>query len=605
MKFKSYLLLLLLLLPALCQAQRLKYTTQRLNAGSGNTAATALNAYYTNCLNIENGGYLTAINAVDFTQFSLDPNFSFIKQLSRGGSACIIKTDSNFRPYKVTEAMRAINLSQGDMLSTNGCFDKQKNVYFQGEFSGKIDIASGTEIKIVQATYPYPKRDGILAKYDSAANLKWHRQMNALSDSGSAGYSLLKVKDNGNLVLLVGGDRGVKMDSIVLAPDTRQYTQLTLELDSSGQVLDYDTMVDLKHNGFSYFVEGVAEISSHGYSYTSYGFAQVVAPNGQGIDIDPGPGVDSIFAPFGPNGHTIAHGIIKYDANFNYVSSLHMPVFEYGVGGMSSMIDGKYLLMGAMFCDSLDLDPDPVGQFMVYGNPYGGVLTPNWSVAQWVLDTNFNYVAGSGISFSFPNTKVLFPQQDFNFYDDQVGYRTFNFLVDSVGTIVLKTDTNMRVVSHTLFPVKYPYLRQNQKGELTTMSGNDALQISLPTDLDCFTTGVAMVAPFGGLWSSPVTHFIAIYDSTSYNNNPGVSTHAPLVGGTSIYPTPATHELVVERSAGSPPAAATLYDLWGRVVLATTLTQPRSQIGVGELPNGLYLLRIAGEGRSYKVVVQR
>ena len=84
----------------------------------------------------------------------------------------------------------------------------------------------------------------------------------------------------------------------------------------------------------------------------------------------------------------------------------------------------------------------------------------------------------------------------------------------------------------------------------------------------------------------------------------GVSTHAPLVAGTSIYPTPATHELVVERSAGSPPALATLYDLWGRVVLATTLMQPRSQLGVGELPSGFYVLRIAGEGRSYKVVVQ-
>ena len=85
---------------------------------------------------------------------------------------------------------------------------------------------------------------------------------------------------------------------------------------------------------------------------------------------------------------------------------------------------------------------------------------------------------------------------------------------------------------------------------------------------------------------------------------PALATHAPLVGSTSIYPTPATHELVVERSAGSPPAAATLYDLWGRVVLATTLTQPRSQLGVGELPSGFYVLRIAGEGRSYKVVVQ-
>ena len=85
---------------------------------------------------------------------------------------------------------------------------------------------------------------------------------------------------------------------------------------------------------------------------------------------------------------------------------------------------------------------------------------------------------------------------------------------------------------------------------------------------------------------------------------PALATHVPLVGGTSIYPTPATHELVVERSAGSPPALATLYDLWGRVVLATTLTQPRSQLGVGELPSGFYVLRIAGEGRSYKVVVQ-
>ena len=597
-------LLLLFLFPILCQAQRLKYTAQRLNAGNGNTAATTLNSYYANCLNIENGGYIATLNAQGFTQFSLDPNFSFIKQLSRGGSACIIKTDSNFRPYKVTEAMRAINLSQGDMLSTNGCFDKQKNVYFQGEFSGKIDIASGTEIKIVQATYPYPKRDGILAKYNSAANLKWHRQMNALSDSGSAGYTLLKVKDNGNLVLLVGGDRGVKMDSIVLAADTRQYTQLTLELDSLGQVLDYDTMVNLRYNGYTYFsVSPIGVLTNH--LYAGFGFIQALAPGGQGIDLDPGPAVDSIFAPFGPNGYTITGGIIKYDANFNHVAVLHQPTYENGFVASVSMIDDKYLVMGALFSDSIDLDPDPVGQFMVCGNPYGGILTPNWSVAQWVLDTNFNYVAGSGISFSFPNTKVLFPQQDFNFYDDQVGYRTFNFLVDSVGTIVLKTDTNMRVVSHTLFPVKYPYLRQNQKGELTTMSGNDALQTSLPTDLDCFTTGVAMVAPFGGLWSSPVTHFIAIYDSTSYNNNPGVSTHAPLAGGTSIYPTPATHELVVERSAGSPPGAATLYDLWGRVVLATTLTQPRSQLGVGELPSGFYVLRIAGEGRSYKVVVQR
>ena len=593
MKFK--LQLLLLLLPALCQAQRL-------NAGSGNTAATAQNAYYANYTNIENSGYIATTNMQGFTQFSLNPNFSFVKQLSRGGSACIIKTDSNFRPYKVTEVMRAINLSQGDYLDARGYFDDKKNVYFVAYFSGKIDIAPGTEVKVIQSTYPFPKQDCIVVKYDSAANLKWYRHFNTLSANGDIGADVLKIRKTGDVFIQAGSEQGIKMDSTILIPYSGQYAHILLHLDSLGQFVNYFTVpvrsVPWSAGGFVYFDYGKINVDESGNIYASFVFGQIPGV-ADGVDLDPGPGVDSLYFPNGSANAQYTNGILKLDSNYNYLGYVYFQ--GAGATGLSTatILDNKYLMVFGGFVDSVDVNPDVNSTAMFYGCPMDTTVLPNMCGVYSVLDLNLNFITGDYAEYG--NKRYAGFPDFMNLYDDQKLERNFAFFFQGGGAVVVKTDTNMVTKSKKIYPNfnLYAKLRQNQKGELVAIGINESFVTS--ADLDCFTTGVAMVAPYNG--ANDIS-FIAIYDSTSYNNNPGVSTHAPLVGGTSIYPTPATHELVVERSAGSPPAAATLYDLWGRVVLATTLTQPRSQIGVGELPNGFYVLRIAGEGRSYKVVVQ-
>ena len=219
-------------------------------------------------------------------------------------------------------------------------------------------------------------------------------------------------------------------------------------------------------------------------------------------------------------------------------------------------------------------------------------------VLQWVTQNIvWDYYINNPFFFSVgSNTVVIAPNQEFidygyGFVDDttlttfgQTRRVSYIFRYDSLGN---------KIRSNVILDIFTKSLIYTADGDLL-VTGQ---VMDYNCDLDLDTAGVYMVSPYPNCFDC--SQVWVIYKDWA------LSTHAPLVGGTSIYPTPATHELVVQRSAGSPPAAATLYDLWGRIVLATTLTQPRSQIGVGELPNGFYVLRIAGEGRSYKVVVQR
>jgi hypothetical protein len=318
---KNLFIVVALLLSVNAHAQRLKYHAQRTNVGYGNTPSTPLNAHYDNFASIENDGYIATAYSQGYTQFSFVAPFNFIKSLSRGGSAVIAKTDSNFRPYKVTETLRAINLGSGDVLTTNGAFDKNKNVYFYGDFAGDIDIAPGGEIKVVSSTYNFPNKDGIVAKYDSAANLKWCRKFNSLADSGYVAVYPIKAMKNGDIYIAVYGDRGIQMDSSLIISYNFNDIYTIIHLDMLGNLINHfeTPMETIMFGGvpYKYYSYRDITITENHTIYASFEFFQSALPVGTGIDLDHGIGIDSLyFLPNSPN-YSYCAGLVKLDSNFN------------------------------------------------------------------------------------------------------------------------------------------------------------------------------------------------------------------------------------------------------------------------------------------------
>lgn len=80
---------------------------------------------------------------------------------------------------------------------------------------------------------------------------------------------------------------------------------------------------------------------------------------------------------------------------------------------------------------------------------------------------------------------------------------------------------------------------------------------------------------------------------------------APEALGFELYPNPAVHTVTLSASA-STTGRYTLHDLTGRTVLQGTAAGPRTEISVGHLPKGMYLLRYETEGEAAvkKLVVE-
>ena len=80
---------------------------------------------------------------------------------------------------------------------------------------------------------------------------------------------------------------------------------------------------------------------------------------------------------------------------------------------------------------------------------------------------------------------------------------------------------------------------------------------------------------------------------------------APALTDVEVYPTRATDQVTI-RQVVPRTLTATLLDEVGRAVRQQVLTQPTTVVATGELPRGLYLLRLAGEAgtRTTRVVLQ-
>jgi len=86
------------------------------------------------------------------------------------------------------------------------------------------------------------------------------------------------------------------------------------------------------------------------------------------------------------------------------------------------------------------------------------------------------------------------------------------------------------------------------------------------------------------------------------------STSVPVISNfaSNVYPNPATNQLNINL-LGNPGKIARILDFSGKLNLETTLTSDVSIIDISHLPNGLYLLEIAGGGIivRHKVIVSR
>ena len=100
------------------------------------------------------------------------------------------------------------------------------------------------------------------------------------------------------------------------------------------------------------------------------------------------------------------------------------------------------------------------------------------------------------------------------------------------------------------------------------------------------------------------------WDNVSFGDSTGVTFTgiAPMLEGVMVYPNPAQDQLHVRFEAlPMQPAQATLYDLSGRQVKATTVQELTTTLELGDLPQGMYLFQLKSNEGTFrqKVVVRR
>ena len=585
MKFKSYLLLCLSILSALCHAQQLPNLTYLTFDNGVNSPA-----------NVELGGFemLYKNDTNTFVQLGfsygnsqlVDVDFSpnnYVVNLPYANFGYfILKTDSNYVPIS-HKLLLCTTAATNEVRIENTRTDKDRNLYVLGSFSGTIDFYPGDST--YNRTSIYPKfgsnpPDYFIAKYDTALNLIWVKTYKpAGNTSGIIQCIDFEVARDGSAIYFTPATQGggFWLNATQRISNT-MYPGALVKLDANGDLVWFKT-----------------QASNPAYPITStYRFRLnsqneiIMAGHFAGtMDLDWGAGQYLIYktAPISTQVISANAFLAKYDADGVFLDALviNAPTYSsfynfFKVGKNDDIV---------VITDTYDyFAPNPLNPSYQIPNMTNGAgyacydknLNFLWAgvVSDPLVYTNSNSLTYSPILQDAENADYYFI-----FKDKSAGYGL---------PIVTKVDGKGVLVYR---------FKLSESAFLSPVIHNRSLLVSGLTDgwycdVNPSSSGIN--------WVSRYSTFVAKYSDYVVN---GVSTHAPLVSSTSIYPTPATHELVVERSAGSPPAAATLYDLWGRVVLATTLTQPRSQIGVGELPSGFYVLRIAGEGRSYKVVVQR
>ena len=526
--------------------------------------------------NRDSYGYNIQHAEVDFS-----PNIYVVDLPYSGMGYFILKTDSNYVPIS-HKLLLCTTAATNEVRVENIRTDKDRNLYVSGAFSGTIDFYPGDST--YNRTSIYPKfgsnpLDYFIAKYDTALNLIWVKTYKPVGNTGGVIECIdFEVARDGSAIyftpILQGG--GFWLNATQRIYSTITYPFVLIKLDANGDLAWFKTQSSNPAypitTGYRFRLNSQNEIIMAGYF-------------GGTVDLDWGAGQYLIYktAPNNPQVGAINAFLAKYDADGVFLDALviNAPTYSsfynfFKVGKNDDIV---------VIADTYDyFAPNPL-------NPSYQIPNMTNRIGYACYDKNLNFLWAGSVPDSNYITNLNPETYPPILQDARSGayYLISKQLSSPSGMpIITKVDSNGVLVYQFKLPMSIIWSPTIHNGSLITTGHTD----SVACDFN----------PLAGVVSVPrASTFVIKYSDYVVN---GVSTHAPLVGGTSIYPTPATHELVVERSAGSPPAVATLYDLWGRVVLATTLTQPRSQLGVGELPSGFYVLRIAGEGRSYKVVVQ-
>ena len=593
MKFQFYSLVFLLLLPAFGVAQNLR-TIKYATADTGNLATIAEPLHFEQLVMVDS--FIYAMGSLDpkLTDFDINP-----QSQSLYSSGFITKYDGYFAKYDQDMNLIWKKIHKTSRIANNGIEVTGYNsvIYHPYDQSfygicgavGVVDINPSNETTIVNNPpplfFPNQNNSGLsFAKLDTSAQVLWHKEFNIANvDSTFRTDIKLLPQKNGNVYLLgeLAGHGNLVIDSGVSYPKTQaQFRNLPYIANYSpnGNLIWYRVFTGTYWSGI--------------YTTATVDFNDNLIMAGIFIDtinIDTGSGMITKIADDSTgSGARYSNCILKYDTSGQLQYFKTIKAYSYIDITNCITDDANNLYLGCTLRGTVNISTDSSQQYLVSavnqaGNPINSVMM----CAKYDSLGNLSWgkvIGTSDVSFG----KVF-------------GFSKNNDVMMAGGTFI---NLQQRCLSYAIV-------------DLDKTTGNEVSRISLDTSASNFVQlpnknllGYGYIGPpacrieFDFSPNSFVSVpqkslvFVALYGSF------GVSTHAPLVGGTSIYPTPATHELVVERSAARPPALATLYDLWGRVVLATTLTQPCSQLGVGELPSGFYVLRIAGEGRSYKVVVQ-
>jgi hypothetical protein len=262
--------------------------------------------------------------------------------------------------------------------------------------------------------------------------------------------------------------------------------------------------------------------------------------------------------------------------------------------------NNKIVLFGA-FCDSIDINPSINQTFMIHGNPFGTTSNTNACGAYCVLDSNLNFVNGGAACLA--NETLNGISTAINFFDDQKDFYSLPFFMKNNHTLVVRTDTNFNIQNIKNYSSGIRY--QNKKGELITFGTNDMFTTDI--DIDCFTTDSVIIPAFVS-YPGDVT-FLAIYDSTSYNNLPPIGTTDPTPtphSNVKVYPNPVRGSINVQFGDGwAGSATIAIYDAMGKKITQQTTQATTTTINISGLAAGIYTIKTQGNNTNttHKLVV--
>lgn len=453
--------------------------------------------------------------------------------------------------------------------------DNLNNIYVLGSFMRTVDFDPGPSTYNMTAypPSPYENIDVFITKLDENGNFIWAQQI-----TGNSAKSITASLDtNGNLFF----------SGFFTYPITFE-NNLTLTPNETSTILEprYDTFFGkIDSNGNLIWANQIGVSSSinqrpKAVSVDDIGNMYILGGFNTETDFDIGSG-NHTLAPV--EGSVMDTYIVKLNPQGDFMWVKHLGSTNGVIPYDLIVHDNKINLLG-FYNQTLDVDPGPGVYNLVTGNTYKRFLLE--------LDLNGDFIWAKTLNFQGSDGKLTAHPDGSLIFSGGLSF-SVDFNIDGeIETFTSQAAEDMLIIN---------YINQ---GDIKWVK-----QISCDSSLDAISTSVS---PAGDVYA--IGNFENAYtinndlDNIIVNSSGSddiyvvkISEQSLSVGEFlddtfSIYPNPATDELVIKYSQSFDDAEINIYSMLGQKVMTTTLTPT---INISSLSKGAYVLKITKEKKEF------